>query len=111
MLTIKFRSLQDVRRLVEVTAKKSLNIFKPDLSYEKNGLLWEIDDSEIIQEDASSKHFLQKTLPELTNKVVKQMGLNLLGLEVKPILKNLFVCGTGGSVKFTHSSTNGNSFI
>ena len=89
--------------------KKSPQTGKPDLTYEKNGFIMEIDGSEIIQEDETSKHFLQNMLPQLTSKALKIMGLNLSILQVKPILKNLFVCGTGGSMKFTHSSTSGNN--
>ena len=89
--------------------KKSPQTAKPDLTYEKNGFIMEIDGSEIIQEDETSKHFLQNMLPQLTSKALKIMGLNLSILQVKPILKNLFVCGTGGSMKFTHSSTSGNN--
>ena len=92
-----------------LTAKKSPQTANPELAYEKKGLILGIDGSAVIQDDKTSFHFLQNTLPELTNKALKLMGLNLSGLEVKPILKNIFVCGTGGSVKFTHSSTSGNN--
>ena len=96
-----------MKRLVQVTGKQIPQTAKPDLAYKKNGLILDIDESEIIQEDESSKHFLQNTLPELTSKALKLMGIS--GLEVKPVLKNLFVCRTGGSVKFTHSSSSGNN--
>ena len=97
-----------MKRLVQVlTAKKSPQTANPELAYEKKGLILGIDGSAVIQDDKTSFHFLQNTLPELTNKALQLMGLNLSVLEV-----NIFVCGTGGSVKFTHSSTSGNnSFI
>ena len=91
-------------------AKKSLTTFQPELPYQKYGHVWEIDGSEIVQEDDSSKHFAEIIVPQLTATALKLMGLS--SLQCKATLKSLFICGTGGSVRFSHTSNpDGNSNV
>lgn len=50
------------------------------------------------------------TLPELTNKMLRLMGLDPLVFKVKSTLQHVIICGTGSSAKFSFHENKGTVF-
>ena len=71
--------------------------------------MWQISGQEALEKNglAAQVEKYSGTIPFLTNKMLRLMGVNPLSVEVKSTLQRVIICGTGSSVKFYSNENQG----
>jgi hypothetical protein len=71
--------------------------------------LWQISGQEMFKANGFTAlvEKYSETLPELTNKMLRLMGLDPLAFKVKSTLQSVIICGTGSSLKGSFSEDKG----